>query len=163
MVRRHQRTGELAFYRCYVPGPVPLAVLVRVAGTRWTVQERVQTSKGLVGLDPHQVRRWRSWDRWTTLAMLAHAVLVVAAVTERTQRPPPSGLVGVTCNEVQHLFAALLARPAGDLGHRLGWSVWRRPHQARARSCHHRRQAAWQPVRGAPHPHRGARHPSHRR
>jgi hypothetical protein len=73
--------------------------------------------------------------------MLAHAFLVVAALTERTQRPPPSGLVGVTYNEVQHLFAALIARPAGDLGHRLGWSVWRRRHQARARTCHHRRQA----------------------
>jgi hypothetical protein len=33
--------------------------------------------------------------------------------------PGPPGLVGLTCNELQHLFAALLARPAGDLGHRL--------------------------------------------
>ena len=32
LVRRNQRTGELAFYRCFVPRPVPLAVLVRVAG-----------------------------------------------------------------------------------------------------------------------------------
>jgi hypothetical protein len=83
------------------------------------------------------VRRWRSWYRWTTLAMLAHAFLVVAALTEQARRPPPSGL--------QHLFAVLTARPAGDLGHRLRWSVWRRRHQARARSCHYRRQAARQP------------------
>jgi SRSO17 transposase len=145
LVRRHQRTGELAFYRCHTPGPVPLAVLVRVAGTRWTVEERFQTSKGLVGLDQHQVRRWRSWYRWATLAMLAHAFLVVVAVTERTRHPTPSGLIGLTCNEVQHLFAALLARPAGDLGHRWRWSVWRRRRQARARTCHYRRQAACQP------------------
>jgi SRSO17 transposase len=38
MVRRNQRTGELAFYRCFVPHPVPLAVLVRVAGRRWTIE-----------------------------------------------------------------------------------------------------------------------------
>jgi SRSO17 transposase len=145
MARRHQRTGELAFYRCYTPRPVPLAVLVRVAGTRWTVEERFQTGKGLVGLDQHQVRRWRSWYRWITLAMLAHAFLVAAAVTELARKPPPSGLVPMTCNEVQHLFAALLARPAGDLGHRLRWSMWRRRHQARARTYHYRRQAAWQP------------------
>jgi hypothetical protein len=44
-------------------------------------------------------------------------------VTERTQRPPPSGLIPATCNEIQHLFAALVARPAGDLGHRLRWSA----------------------------------------
>jgi hypothetical protein len=85
---------------------VPLAVLVRVAGTRWTVEERFQTGKGLCGLDQHQLRRWRSWYRWVTLAMLAHAFLVVAVVTERSCRPPPSGLIPLTCNEVQHLFAA---------------------------------------------------------
>jgi hypothetical protein len=145
MVRRNQRTGELAFYRCYTPGPVPLAMLVRVAGTRWTAEERFQTSKGLVGLDQHQVRCWRSWYRWITLAMLAHAFLVVAAMTDHTRQPPPSELIPMSCNELQHLFAALLARPTGDLGHRWRWSVWRRRHQARARTCHYRRQAAWQP------------------
>jgi SRSO17 transposase len=91
MVRRNQRTGELAFYRCFTPRPTPLARLVRVAGTRWTVEERFQTGKGLVGLDQPQVRRWTSWYRWVTLAMLAHAFLVVAAVTERSCRPPPPG------------------------------------------------------------------------
>jgi SRSO17 transposase len=145
LIRRNQRTGELAFYRCWMPRPVPLAVLVRVAGTRWTVEERFQTGKGLCGLDQHQVRRWTSWYRWVTLSMLAHAFLVVAAVTERSCQPPPSGLIPLTCNEVQHLFAALIARPVTDLGHRLRWSAWRRRHQARARTSHYQRQAAWQP------------------
>jgi SRSO17 transposase len=141
MARRNRKRGELAFYRCWMPRPVPLATLVGVAGRRWTIEERFQTGKGLVGLDQHQVRRWRSWYRWTTLAMLAHAFLVVAALTDRTRHPPPPGLIGLTCNELQHLFAALLARPAGDLGHRLRWSAWRRRHQARARACHYHRQA----------------------
>ena len=73
--------------------------------------------------------------------MLAHAFLVVAALTEQTRHPPPSGLISLTCNEVQHLFAALLAQPTGDGGHRRRWSVWRRRHQHRARACHYRRQA----------------------
>jgi SRSO17 transposase len=141
LVRRNRTTGELAFYHCWTPHPVSLATLVRVAGRRWTIEERFQTGKGLCGLDQHQVRRWRSWYRWTTLAMVAHAFLVVAALTDRTRHPPPSGLIELTCNEVQHLFATLLARPAGDLGHRLGWSLWRRRHQARARACHYQRQA----------------------
>jgi hypothetical protein len=42
-------------------------------------------------------------------------------------------------------FAALAARPTGDRAHRLRWSTWRRRHQARARACHYRRQAAWDP------------------
>jgi SRSO17 transposase len=145
MVRRHHKTGELAFYRCWMPRPTPLAVLVKVAGRRWTIEERLQTGKGLVGLDQHQVRRWRSWYRWVTLVMLAHAFLVVAALAERTRHPWPAGLIPMTCNELQRLFAALAARPTRGVGHRLRWSVWRRRHQARARTCHYRRQAALQP------------------
>jgi SRSO17 transposase len=145
LVRRHQRSGELAFYRCWTPRPVPLAVLVRVAGRRWCIEERLQTGKGLVGLDQHQVRRWRSWYRWVMLAMLAHAFLVVAALTDHARHPPP-GLIGLTCNELQHLFAALLAVRVADAAHRVRWSVWRRRHQARARTCYYQRQAAaWQP------------------
>jgi hypothetical protein len=71
----------------------------------------LQAGKGLCGLDEHQVRRWRSWYRWVTLAMLAHAFLVVAAVIQRARHPPPLGLIPLTCNEVQHLFAAWPASP----------------------------------------------------
>jgi hypothetical protein len=41
----------------------------------------------------------------------------------------------LTCNEIQHLFAALVAQPVEDFGHRLRWSAWRRRHQARARTA----------------------------
>ena len=119
-------------------------MLVRIAGRRWRIEEAFQASKGLCGLDQHQVRRWRSWYRWATLAMLAHAFLGVAALTQHTRHPPAHELIGVTCSEVQHLFAALLARPTAG-GHRLRWSVWRRRHQQRARTCHYRRQAARDP------------------
>ena len=56
LIRRNRHTGELAFYRCYAPGPVPLSMLVKVAGRRWTIEEAFQTGKGLCGLDQHQVR-----------------------------------------------------------------------------------------------------------
>ena len=59
LVRRNQRTGELAFYRCWMPHPVPLATLVRVAGRRWTIEtalaELKTTQRG-----PKQVLRSRS-------------------------------------------------------------------------------------------------------
>jgi len=141
LIRRNRSSGELAYYRCFMPYPVPLATLVNVAGRRWSIEERIKTSKGLCGLDQHQVRRWRSWYRWVTLAMVAHAFLVVAALTSNTRHPPPPDLIGLTCNETQYLFAALLARPAADRAHRLRWSAWRRRQQARARACHYRQQA----------------------
>ena len=37
LIRRNRRTGELAYYRCYAPRPVPLSTLVKIAGSRWTV------------------------------------------------------------------------------------------------------------------------------
>jgi hypothetical protein len=135
----HRRVGLLPLLH---PPPHPAGRPGPVAGRRWTVEEAFQAGKGLCGLDQHQIRRWRSWYRWATLAMLAHAFLVVTALAERTQRPPPSALLPMTCNELQRLFAALLAQPVGDRGHRLRWSVWRRRHQARARTCHYRWQAA---------------------
>jgi SRSO17 transposase len=57
---------------------------VKAAGRRWTVEEDFQASKGLTALDEHQMRRWISWYRWVTLAMLTLAFLTVAALTERT-------------------------------------------------------------------------------
>jgi SRSO17 transposase len=54
---------------------VTLAALVTVTGLRWTIEENFQAGKGLTGLDEHQVRRWTSWYRWVTLAMLAAAAL----------------------------------------------------------------------------------------
>jgi SRSO17 transposase len=143
LVRRNRNSGELAFYRCYSAAPVPLATLVRVAGRRWTVEETFQAAKGLAGLDEHQVRRWTSWHRWVTLAMLAHAFLTAATAHEHDHHPAAGELIPLTCNEIQHLFAALTttARPAA---HHLDWSIWRRRHQARSRTCHYQRQAAHQ-------------------
>jgi SRSO17 transposase len=142
LIRRNRRTGELGYYRCYAPEPVPLHELVRVAGRRWTVEESFQASKGLTGLDQHQVRRWISWQRWTILTMLAHAFLAVLAATERADNPGPDGLISLTCNEIHHLFNVLIAKPASNLWHRTHWSTWRRRHQYRARTSHYQRRAA---------------------
>jgi len=96
LIRRSRRTGEPAFYRCYHPTPARLIQLVAVAGRRWSVQESFQGGKGLPGLDEHQVRRWLPWRRWTLLAMLAHAPLVVRAGEHAagapTGRPNPAHL-----------------------------------------------------------------------
>jgi SRSO17 transposase len=68
---------ELAYYRAFGPEATPLAGLVRVAGTRWAVEEGFERAKDLVGLDQYEVRRWRAWYRHITLALLAHAYLEV--------------------------------------------------------------------------------------
>lgn len=120
---------------------MPLSTLVKVAGRRWTIEETFQSGKGLAGLDEHQVRRWTSWYRWVTLAMLAHAFLAAATADERTQEQAPDGLLPLTCNEIQHLFTTLVAQTSHTDTHRLHWSDWRRRHQARSQASHYRRQA----------------------
>jgi SRSO17 transposase len=142
LVRRHTRTGELAFYRCYSPEVVPLGELVRVAGRRWAVEESFQAGKGLAGLDEHQVRRWISWRRWTLLAMLAHALLAVLAANEHTDRPAPTGLIALTCNEIRRLLTTHVIEPGRARACPDAWSHWRRHHQHRARTSHYQRQEA---------------------
>ena len=149
LIRRSLSDGEYAFYRAHAPSPVPLADLVRVAGTRWHIEEGFAGSKELAALDQHQVRDWTSWQRWSVLAMLAHAFLSVMTATQASDPDTHRGgdpaadhisrLVPLTRNEIRRLFTGLLARPL-PASVQLHWSRWRRRHQAIARACHYRRR-----------------------
>ncbi|MGH3678934.1 MAG: IS701 family transposase [Natronosporangium sp.] len=71
--------AELAYYLCYGPTGTSDEQLIRVAGTRWAIEECFQTAKGQVGLDEYQVRRYDAWYRHITLAMCAHTLLTITA------------------------------------------------------------------------------------
>jgi SRSO17 transposase len=137
LIRRRITDGELAFYRCYAPTRVGLPTLVRVAGTRWAVETCFQNAKGAIGLDQHQVRRWDSWHRYTTLVMLAAAILAAIAAAESRQ-PGDTSLIPLTVTEIRRLFALLITRTTRPASFHLAWSRWRRIHQARARTSHYR-------------------------
>ncbi len=138
LIRRNNKTGELAYLLCFSPRRVPLKALIRVAGQRWRIEENFQAAKGLTGLDQHQVRRWVSWQRWTVLAMFAHAFLAVATLAERVHAPAPDDMIELTVNEFRRLFDALVPAGNPNTENRIRWSHWRRRHQARARRCHYR-------------------------
>lgn len=106
------------------------------------MEETFQAEKGLAGRGEHQVRRYRSWTRWVTLAMLAHAFLAVVRADEHARSPTPDGLVPLSCNEIQRLFITLTVQPRHDMAYRLDSSHWRRLHQQRSLTSHYRRQAA---------------------
>ena len=142
LIRRNPHTGQLAYFLCHATRPVSLHTLVRVAGTRWRIEENFQAGKGCAGLDEHQVRTWTSWHRWTTLAMLAHAFLAVTAAHHRPQTPPApatnddEAMIPLTCNEIRHIRATL-TRPRHTTVHITRWHRYRRRHQHRARRCHY--------------------------
>jgi SRSO17 transposase len=80
-----------------------------------TTEENFQAGKQLTGLDEHQVRRWDSWYRWTTLAMLARAFLSITAAAEHT-RPPPEDQIPLTRNEIAALFSTRPGLPLPAAG-----------------------------------------------
>ncbi len=124
LVRRRISDGEYAFYRAHAPRPVPLAQLVRVAGSRWKVEDGFAAGKELAALDEHQVRGWTSWHRWTILALLARALLSVLAATQPDDNcTHHDQLIPLTRHEIRRLFTGLcqqLSPPAMQLT----WSRW---------------------------------------
>jgi SRSO17 transposase len=70
-------SGKRAYYRVAGPAQTTLPEVVRVAGSRWKIEEGYEQAKGEVGLDQYEVRTWRAWYRYITLALLAYAALVV--------------------------------------------------------------------------------------
>jgi SRSO17 transposase len=144
LIRRHLKTGELAFHYCYVPQgqPVTAARLIRAAGLRWPVEEQFRAGKDFLGLDESQVRLYHAIARHTVLVMAALAICAVTAAQLRnrtdTQAPPPvrpaqpppadAGMVPLSIAEI----ARLLARAAPP-GAAVRWLTFRRRHQARAR------------------------------
>src|SRR6478752_5942346 len=92
--RKLDERDELAFYLTLAPEGTDLATLVRVAGTRWTIEACFEAAKGEVGLDEYEVRSWTGWHQHVTLAMLAHAYLAVirkVAVGGRATARPGRG------------------------------------------------------------------------
>lgn len=73
------RPDEVAYYLAYAPNGTAVAELVRVAGSRWAIEEVFQAAKNECGLDQYEVRRYPGWYRHITLAMLAHAFLAAMA------------------------------------------------------------------------------------
>jgi SRSO17 transposase len=72
---------EYAYYRVYAPQSTSLPEMIAVAGQRWQIEVAFEAAKGEVGLDEYEVRLAQAWYRHITLAMLAHAVLVVGRST----------------------------------------------------------------------------------
>jgi SRSO17 transposase len=132
---------ELAYYVAFAPDTTPLETLVAVAGRRWTIEAAFESAKGEVGLDHYEVRRWVGWHRHITLALFAHAFLVISVIRTREKKRPSPDLLPMTVPEVRRLLVRLL-RAAVTRDHIISWSRWRRRHQRRAQLCHYRKRGS---------------------
>src|SRR5256885_10474932 len=77
---------KLAYYLAYVPPKTRLETLVRVASSRYTVEQCIEEAKGEAGLDEYEVRFWHSWYRHITLSMMAHAWLASIKLREQEKK-----------------------------------------------------------------------------
>jgi SRSO17 transposase len=68
---------DVTAYVVFAPQATSLAEVVRVAGSRWTIESGFEGAKGEVGLADYEVRSWTGWYRHMTLAMWAYALLTV--------------------------------------------------------------------------------------
>jgi SRSO17 transposase len=145
LVRRSiGKPAELAYYVCHTRRGTPLAELVRVAGSRWGVEETFQFAKNETGLDHYQVRN--------TTPGTATSPCPCSPPRSSPSPPTPNGpatqrgsagdrkyLIPLSCNETRRLWASL-TRPEHSRTHIDHWSDWRRLHQTRARHSHYQRQ-----------------------
>lgn len=76
---------EVAYFACGGPPGTTVGDLVRVAGTRWAIEECFELAKGDCGLDEYEVRSWTGWRRHVTLSLFALAV--VAVIRSRLVEP----------------------------------------------------------------------------
>jgi SRSO17 transposase len=93
LIRRSlSERSERAYYRVYGPDTTTLAELVRLTGRSFQIEENYEQAKGEVGLDQYEVRTWRAWYRYVTLALLAYAALVVMQGQTRAQEKKAESL-----------------------------------------------------------------------
>jgi SRSO17 transposase len=77
LVRRSlTNPDDLAYFFTSSPAGTTIQKLVKVAGSRWAIEECFEQAKQETGLDEYEVRSWHAWYRHITLSMFAHAMLV---------------------------------------------------------------------------------------
>ena len=157
LIRRHLKTGDLAFHYCWVPEGQVLTKtrLIHAAGLKMAGGRRFRVRQGLLRPRPvpgpalHRDRPpHRTGDRrpghlrhHRRPGQGPHRRPGTAPV--RPGQPPPAepGMIPLTIPEIKRLLAALTTRPLPRwlVVH---WDAWTRRHQARSRWFHKRARLA---------------------
>ena len=74
------------YWLANLPETTPLVELVRLARSRWRVEQDYRELKGALGLDHFEGRGWAGWHHHVTLVSVAHGFLTL----ERLRRPKPA-------------------------------------------------------------------------
>ena len=157
--RRVSAPQEMTAYGVFAPQATALEAVVRVAGSRWTIESGFEAAQGEVGLDHDEVRSWTGWDS------ASHPRAVGLRAPDRpaggrarrggvkkksTSSPtgePPGRLqsrtwpgLPLSVQEMRRLLWRMVLAVPQTAHHVLAWSHWRRKHQASATYYHDQRR-----------------------
>ena len=148
LIRRNIADGALAFFSTWCPRGTPREKLISVEGLRWAIEDSFETALNELGLDHNETRSWHRLHRHVSLFMLAFAMMaairhhandVPSQKNTATSSEKASVLICLSIQEIRRI-AIKLAQRRIQLAHVIAWSVWRRAHQAEARSAHLKRK-----------------------
>jgi SRSO17 transposase len=74
------------YWLASLPAATPIVELVRLARSRWRVEQDYRELKGALGLDHFEGRSWAGWHHHVTLVSAAHGFLTL----ERLRHPKPA-------------------------------------------------------------------------
>ena len=125
--------ADLAFYLCAEQAGTTIDTLVRIAGTRWAVEECCQQAKTETGLDHYQVGSGTDTSPWP------------CSPTPTSPSAPPStqsssDLVALSPGEIRRRLAHLIRGVTVSFDRITAWAHLRRRYQARARKSHYQRR-----------------------
>ncbi|MGX1117396.1 SRSO17 transposase [Streptomyces ambofaciens] len=137
------RPQEISYYIAYCPAGTTLDDLIRIAGSRWAIEECFQSAKQECGpgrlpgpplsrmAPPHDPRhgRPRLPDRPAS-----------PRAGYRESRNGSSQLIHLSLAEIRRLITRLTNRRPTPVEHILHWSTWRRRRQHQARTSHYKRR-----------------------
>jgi SRSO17 transposase len=87
LIRRSIVDASRASFTTWCPAGTGVETLVKVEGTRWAIEDALETAKTELGLDHNETRSWHGWHRHVSPVMLAFAMR--AAVRRRANDLPP--------------------------------------------------------------------------
>jgi SRSO17 transposase len=79
----HGKAEPTKYWLSSLPESTPLVELVRLARSRWRVEQDYRELKGALGLDHFEGRGWPGWHHHVTLVSVAHGLLTL----ERLRSP----------------------------------------------------------------------------
>ena len=82
----HGKAEPTKYWLANLPETTPIVALVRLARSRWRVEQDYRELKSALGLDHFEGRGFLGWHHHVTLVSVAHGFLIL----ERLRRPRPA-------------------------------------------------------------------------